>query len=130
MAKGSQLSQLKTALNKVGVTGNNPSSNSRKRKRSVSTNKDKEKQARQLDAIHKRFNAFDVRETKLKHQVLGKGKIKGQRGAPTKSRQAGLDSVWFFCLVILRVAELVPIAEENPIEGMGGPWSCRWNRRS
>ncbi|KAH8834361.1 nucleolar protein 14 [Flagelloscypha sp. PMI_526] len=90
MAKGSQLSQLKTALTKAGVSG---PPESRKRKRSsVSTSKDKDRQAAQLEAIHSRFNAFDVKETKLKHNVLGKGKIKGQKGTPSKSKQSGLDA--------------------------------------
>ncbi|KJA29642.1 hypothetical protein HYPSUDRAFT_31595 [Hypholoma sublateritium FD-334 SS-4] len=87
MAKGSQLSQLKAALSQAGVTG---PPNSKKRKRSVSTEKDKEKKAAKLDEIQKRLNPFDVKVTKLKHDVGGR-RLKGITGRPAQSKQAGLD---------------------------------------
>ncbi|PPQ67586.1 hypothetical protein CVT25_012080 [Psilocybe cyanescens] len=87
MVKGSQLSQLKAALNKAGVTG---PPNSKKRKRTAPLEKDKEKKAAKLEEIHQRLNPFDVKVTKLKHDVGGR-KLKGITGRPAKSKQASLD---------------------------------------
>jgi nucleolar protein 14 len=90
MAKGSQLSQLKSALSQAGVTGNHQ--NGKKRKRTSSQEKDKEKRAAKLDEIHKKLNPFDVKVTKLKHEVGGR-KVKGLTGKPSQSKQAGLEQV-------------------------------------
>lgn len=89
MAKGSQLSQLKSALAHAGVTGNQQG---KKRKRTVSVEKDKEKKAAKLDEIHRKLNPFDVKVTKLKHDVGGR-KLKGIVGKPAQARQAGLEQV-------------------------------------
>ena len=89
MAKGSQLSQLKTALSQAGITGQNKT---KKRKRSVAPEKDKEKRAAQLDEIRRRLNPFDVKVTKLKHDVGGR-KLKGITGKPAQSKQAGIEQV-------------------------------------
>lgn len=90
MAKGSQLSQLKSALSQAGITGN--PQQGKKRKRTKSVEKDKEKKASKLEEIHKRLNPFDVKVTKLKHDVGGR-KIKGVVGRPAQSRQAGIEQV-------------------------------------
>lgn len=87
MAKGSQLSQLKSALSQAGITGNQ---NGKKRKRSVSVDKDKEKRAVKLDEIHRRLNPFDVKVTKLKHDTGGR-KLKGIIGRPAQSKQHGIE---------------------------------------
>ena len=87
MAKGSQLTQLKTALSQAGVT-----SRSKKRKHSVVTEQEKEKRAAQLDGIQRRLNPFDVKVTKLKHDVGGR-KLKGVTGKPAQSKQAGIENV-------------------------------------
>jgi nucleolar protein 14 len=86
MAKGSQLTQLKAALSQAGIT-----SQSKKRKRPV-PEQDKEKRAVQLDGIQRRLNPFDVKVTKLKHDVGGR-KLKGITGKPAKSKQAGVERV-------------------------------------
>ncbi|KAJ7462053.1 nucleolar protein 14 [Mycena latifolia] len=88
MAKGSQLSQLKSALSQAGVTGNQQ--NGKKRKRVSSQEKDKEKRAAKLDEIHRKLNPFDVKVTKLKHDVGGR-KVKGLTGKPSQSKQAGIE---------------------------------------
>ncbi|KAJ7173755.1 nucleolar protein 14 [Mycena filopes] len=88
MAKGSQLTQLKSALSHAGVTGNQQ--NGKKRKRTGSQEKDKDKRAAKLDEIHKKLNPFDVKVTKLKHEVGGR-KVKGVTGKPSQSKQTGLD---------------------------------------
>lgn len=89
MAKASQLSQLKAALNQAGVTGQNTG---KKRKRTTPLEKDKEKKAAKLEEIHKRLNPFDVKVTKLKHDVGGR-RLKGITGKPAQSKQAGIEQV-------------------------------------
>ncbi|KAF9534593.1 nucleolar protein 14 [Crepidotus variabilis] len=87
MPKGSQLSQLKSALSNAGIIGQ-PSGN--KRKRAALTEKDKEKRVAKLDEIHRRLNPFDLKVTKLKHDVGGR-KLKGIAGKPAQSKQAGIE---------------------------------------
>lgn len=91
--KGSQLSQLKSALSQAGVTGN-PQGKKRKR---ASVEGDKEKKAAKLEAIQKKLNPFDVKVTKLKHDVGGR-KLKGVTGRPAHSKQAGIEQV---CPILL-----------------------------
>ncbi|PPQ63128.1 hypothetical protein CVT24_005768 [Panaeolus cyanescens] len=86
MAKGSQLTQLKAALSQAGVTGQQ----SKKRKRSALVEKDKEKRTAKLQEIHQRLNPFDVKVTKLKHDVGGR-RLKGITGKPAQSKQAGIE---------------------------------------
>jgi len=90
MAKGSQLAQLKAALNQAGVTGQN--NNNKKRKRTAPLEKDKEKKAKKLEEIHQRLNPFDTKVTKLKHDVGGR-RLKGITGKPAKSKQADIERV-------------------------------------
>ncbi|KAF9073180.1 nucleolar protein 14 [Rhodocollybia butyracea] len=89
MAKGSQLSQLKSALSHAGITGNN-NQNGKKRKRSTPQEKEKEKRAAKLEDIQRRLNPFDVKVTKLKHDVGGR-KLKGVTGKPAQSKTAGIE---------------------------------------
>jgi nucleolar protein 14 len=90
--KGSQLSQLKSALSQAGFTRS--AQDGKKRKRSNIQEHDKEKRATKLDDIHRRLNPFDVKVTKLKHDVGGR-KLKGVVGRPAQSKQIGLEQVWF-----------------------------------
>ncbi|KAJ3717957.1 nucleolar protein 14 [Lentinula raphanica] len=89
MAKGSQLTQLKSALSHAGITGNN-NQNGKKRKRSVLPEKDKEKRKAKLEEIQRKLNPFDVKVTKLKHDVGGR-KLKGVTGKPAQSKTAGIE---------------------------------------
>ncbi|KAI4528144.1 Nop14-like protein [Schizophyllum commune Loenen D] len=89
MAKGSQLSQLKSALSQAGITGKPQNNNKRKRSGSTSE-RDKEKKAAKLQEIYQKLNPFDVKVTKLKHDVGGR-KLKGVTGKPAQSRQAGIE---------------------------------------
>lgn len=91
MAKGSQLSQLKSALAQAGVSKQNQS-NVKKRKRSVLDEKEKERKAAKLRDIQQKMNPFDVKVTKLKHDVGGR-KIAGTMGKPAQSKQAGIERV-------------------------------------
>jgi nucleolar protein 14 len=93
MAKGSQLSQLKSALSQAGIS--KAPQNGKKRKRSGSIDQDKIKKAAKLQEIHKKLNPFDIKVTKLKHDVGGR-KIKGSKGQPAQSKQAGIQQVLMF----------------------------------
>ena len=97
MPKGSQLKQLKNALSDAGFTGNQQ--RGKKRKRGAIVEKDKEKKAAKLEAIHRKLNPFDVKVTKLKHDVGGR-KVKGATGKPAQSKQTGLEQVR--CLNLLQ----------------------------
>ncbi|KAI0375922.1 Nop14-like protein [Pilatotrama ljubarskyi] len=88
MAKGSQLKQLKTALNQAGLTSQPQAG--KKRKRAAPTERDKEKKAAKLKEIQQKLNPFDVKVTKLKHDVGGR-KIVGTTGRPAQSKQAGIE---------------------------------------
>lgn len=90
MAKGSQLSQLKAAISQAGVV--KPPQNGKKRKRAQNEEKDKERRAAKLQEIQQKFNPFDVKVTKLKHDVGGR-KLKGVVGKPAQSKQAGIEQV-------------------------------------
>lgn len=90
MAKGSQLSQMKAALNQAGLS--RPQQNGKKRKRAAPEERDKEKKAAKLKEIQQKVNPFDVKVTKLKHDVGGR-KIVGTVGRPAQSKQAGIEQV-------------------------------------
>jgi nucleolar protein 14 len=94
MAKGSQLSQLKSALSQAGVTGHQQ--NGKKRKRGAQE-KDRDKKEAKLNEIHQKLNPFDVKVTKLKHDVGGR-RLKGITGRPAQSKQAGIEQVGIFLL--------------------------------
>lgn len=90
MAKGSQLSQLKSAISQAGLSSQPQAGN--KRKRSQNEEKDRERRAAKLREIQEKFNPFDVKVTKLKHDVGGR-KLKGVVGKPAQSKQAGIEQV-------------------------------------
>ena len=90
MAKGSQLSQLKSALSQAGLA--KQPQNGKKRKRSQLDEKEKEKKAAKLREIQQKMNPFDTKMTKLKHDVGGR-KIAGVMGRPAQSKQAGIEQV-------------------------------------
>ncbi|KAH7105528.1 Nop14-like protein [Auriculariales sp. MPI-PUGE-AT-0066] len=89
----SQLKALKTELSRAGLSRQSQAGSSKKRKRSNSRgpqDADKDKRESQLQRIHDKFNQFDTKVTKLKHDVAGR-KLKGVTGKPTTSRQAAID---------------------------------------
>ncbi|VDB97100.1 unnamed protein product [Peniophora sp. CBMAI 1063] len=88
MAKGSQLSQLKSALSQAGIT--KPPENKKKRKRAQNEEKERAKRAERLKDIQSKLNPFDVKVTKLKHDVGGR-KLRGVTGKPAQSKQAGIE---------------------------------------
>ena len=54
--------------------------------------KDKEKKAAKLKDIHQKMNPFDIKVTKVKHDVGGR-RITGTVGRPAQSKQAGMEQV-------------------------------------
>ncbi|EPQ58971.1 Nop14-like protein [Gloeophyllum trabeum ATCC 11539] len=91
MGKGSQLTQLKSAITQAGLNGRPPPSKKRKRSGASKPDQvDKEKKAAKLKEIQQKLNPFDVKVTKLKHDVGGR-KIKGVVGKPAQSKQAGIE---------------------------------------
>lgn len=90
MAKGSQLSQLKSELSQAGLS--RQPQTGKKRKRTGAREADKDKKASRLQEITQKLNPFDVKVTKLKHDVGGR-KLKGVTGRPELSKQAGLEHV-------------------------------------
>jgi len=90
MGKGSQLSQLKSALSQAGLS--RQSHPGRKRRRAQSEEKDHAKRAARLREIQQKLNPFDVKVTKLKHDVGGR-KLKGVSGKPAQTKQAGIEAV-------------------------------------
>ena len=98
MAKGSQLTQLKSALHQAGLT-QQPQAG-KKRKRAAPTERDREKKAERLRDIQQKLNPFDVKVTKLKHDVGGR-KIVGVVGRPAQSKQAGIEQVRNLCFAYI-----------------------------
>lgn len=116
MAKGSQLTQLKAALADAGLN-RRPQKNKKRTPSSRVAEHDKAKKAARLRELQQKLNPFDVKVTKLKHDVGGR-KIKGVMGRPAQSKQAGMQQV--LCSVqrlpglscVYRV-----VARKNTLEG-------------
>jgi hypothetical protein len=98
----SQLTQLKSALSKAGINQHLGNKNKKRKRDNLSQDNDREKKAARLNEIHRKLNPFDLKVTKLKHDVIGR-KIKGMSGQPAKSKQAGLEQANFS-----RVSHLTP----------------------
>jgi nucleolar protein 14 len=90
MGKGSQLSQLKSALSESGLSRR--SQPGRIRGRAQNEEKDNAKRAARLREIQQKLNPFDVKVTKLKHDVGGR-KLRGVSGKPAQSKEAGIEAV-------------------------------------
>jgi nucleolar protein 14 len=116
MPKGSQLLQLKSALSHAGITGQSQS-NGKKRKRTGSQEQDKDIKAAKLKEIHQKLNPFDVKITKLKHDVGGR-KLKGITGRPAQSKQAGMEQVRPYLKFLRHFTNICSIAQENALEGV------------
>jgi nucleolar protein 14 len=109
MAKGSQLTQLRSALSQAGLTRQQQSKSKQKRKRADHGNERRAKAAvaaatsKKLDEIHRKLNPFDVKVTKPKHhlQAVGARKVKGVIGRPAQSKRAGIEHVASFFFILL-----------------------------
>lgn len=135
MAKGSQLKQLKSALDQAGLS-HQPQAG-KKRKRAAPTERDKERKAERLKQIQQKLNPFDVKVTKLKHDVGGR-KIIGTTGRPAQSKQAGIEQVRIHVLLLIGLRQLrrtmhrlyLQITEEeNSAQRVRGEGPFRRHRR-
>ncbi|KDQ08229.1 hypothetical protein BOTBODRAFT_118835 [Botryobasidium botryosum FD-172 SS1] len=92
MAKGgSQLTQLKSALSQAGLSRKSKPGQDKKKKQLAARDAlDKDKKAAKLAEIQRKLNPFDVKVTKLKHDVGGR-KLKGVTGRPGLSKQTGIE---------------------------------------
>lgn len=124
MVKGSQLSQLKSALNQAGLSRQPPSSKKRKRSTVSLRENDKEKKAQRLKQIQEKLNPFEVKINRLKHDVGGR-KLKGVTGKPQQSKQAGIDQVRYeneLSCAVLQVTDggsvLICVEEKVAFEGV------------
>lgn len=101
MAGGSQLSLLKNTLRDSGLSRTSSPKDPRKRnkQRKQLSSTSQSHRAASLAAIGTDFNKFDSREENKKFQVVTRqGKLEeGKKGAPGKSRQAGLEQV---CILV------------------------------
>ena len=127
MAKGSQLTQLKSALSQAGLS--RQTQQSKKKKREKSRDGTKNKRAEKLQEIHDRLNPFDVKVTKLKQDVGGR-KLKGLTGKPSASKQAGLEQVRGSVLVQDDTAHRDGAAQTTAVTGTPIQRSCRRNSGS
>ena len=94
---GSQLSQLKSSLRASGLSRTSSPKDAKKRskqRKELSAGSTAHRNAK-LESIGKDFNQFDLRQEKRKFDVVTRGgKLEeGKKGAPTKSRTAGLELV-------------------------------------
>lgn len=93
MGGGSQLSKLKSTLRDSGLSRTSSPKDVKKRnKKSAASGAHR---SAKLEAIGQDFNKFDLREENKKFQVVTRqGKLEeGKKGAPGKSRAAGLEQV-------------------------------------
>lgn len=94
---GSQLKQLKTSLKSSGLSRtSNPKDKKKqaKQRKDLSSNSLAHRTAK-LEAIHDKFNLFDVRDEKKKFEVVTRrGEVEGgKKGVPGRARAAGIESV-------------------------------------
>lgn len=94
---GSQLTQLKSTLRASGLSRTSSPKDAKKRskQRKELSATSQAHRSTKLDDIGKDFNQFDLRQEKRKFDVVTRqGKLEqGKKGAPTKSRTAGLELV-------------------------------------
>lgn len=102
MGKGSQLSQLKSALSQAGLSKRTQPG--KKRGRAQNEEKDNAKRAARLREIQQKLNPFDVKVTKLKHDVGGR-KLRGVSGKPAQSKEAGIEAVSCICALLAVMGE-------------------------
>jgi len=90
----SQLKRLKASLRAAGITGQQKSKRAAKAQRQSTTKSDSRLDRNAtLQTIREEFNSFEVKITREKHAVVGRGKAKGAQGRPGLSKQIGEENV-------------------------------------
>ncbi|CUS12600.1 unnamed protein product [Tuber aestivum] len=89
----SQLKRLKASLRTAGITGQQKSKKAAKKQRQSTTihNSRLDRNAT-LQTIREEFNPFEIKTTREKHAVIGRGKAKGAQGRPGLSKQIGEEN--------------------------------------
>ncbi|KAF8456365.1 nucleolar protein 14 [Terfezia claveryi] len=87
----SQLKRLRASLKAAGVIGNQKSKKEKQRNVKAGSDARVDKQSK-LQNIREEFNPFELKTTRLKHDVSGRGKVKGIQGRPGISKQIGEES--------------------------------------
>ena len=90
----SQLKRLKASLRAAGITGQQKSKRAAKTQRQSTTKSDSRLDRNAtLQTIREEFNSFEVKVTREKHAVIGRGKVRGAQGRPGLSKQIGEENV-------------------------------------
>ncbi|CDZ98611.1 Nucleolar protein involved in 40S ribosome biogenesis [Phaffia rhodozyma] len=90
MAKGSQLTQLKSALTSAGLDRKKQQQIKAKSNNAGTKRKRGPDDEKKLEKIRKEMNPFEERTMRLKHDIGGR-KLKGSSGRPGLSKQTGLE---------------------------------------
>lgn len=90
----SQLKRLKASLRTAGITRQQKSKKSAKK--SATKNDSRLDRNVALQSIREEFNPFEVKTNRVKHNVLGRGVVKGAQGRPGLSKQIGEENVRIF----------------------------------
>ncbi|PWW76279.1 Nop14-like protein [Tuber magnatum] len=89
----SQLKRLKASLRTAGITGQQKSRKAAKKQRQSTTGHDSRLDRNAtLQTIREEFNPFEIKTTREKHAVIGRGKFKGAQGRPGLSKQIGEEN--------------------------------------
>ena len=88
----SQLKRLKASLHAAGVIGNQKSKKDKQRNAKAAADARVDKNSK-LQSIREEFNPFELKTTRVKHDVSGRGKVKGVQGRPGISKQIGEETV-------------------------------------
>jgi nucleolar protein 14 len=89
----SQLKRLKSSLRQAGLVGQQKPSGKKSRKAGGTGSESRVERSIKLQNIREEFNPFDLKQTKQKWDVSGREKVKGVKGQPGISKQAGEDEV-------------------------------------
>lgn len=92
----SQLKRLKASLRAAGITGQQKPKKASTKARQSSSNNSRLDRNVALQSIREEFNPFEVKTTREKHDISGRGRIKGAQGRPGLSKQIGEDNVGFY----------------------------------
>ncbi|KAF8477301.1 nucleolar protein 14 [Kalaharituber pfeilii] len=85
----SQLKRLKASLKAAGLVGPQKSKKEKKQASKSGKSDPRADKHLKLQSIREEFNPFELKTTRVKHDVSGRAKIKGAQGRPGVSKQIG-----------------------------------------
>lgn len=89
----SQLKRLKASLRAAGITGQQKSKKPSTKAKQSGENSSRLDRNVALQSIREEFNPFEIKTTREKHDISGRGRVKGAQGRPGLSKQIGEDNV-------------------------------------